>query len=109
MVSSMEEKDFGDMKEIVRAEVDVAFLRVRYWLVVTVLANLLTVGIPVLVAGVMQFTEMRATSALALENKNRLDSRTAFISLTDQRVKRIEEFLATQHGFVAAEELPTYR
>lgn len=105
----MQNEEVANVKDVVREEVEIAFLRVRYWLVVTVLANLITVGGPVLFAGVVQYNEMRETSKLAESNKARLDSRTSFIAGTELRIIRIEEFLNEQHGYKPGAPPPQYK
>ena len=97
------------MKEIVKEEVETAFLRARYWMVVTILVNLLTVGLPAVIASVVYFNQMEETRALALRNQARLESHTVFISNATRQIEDLQQFLKKTQDYKPPEDLPTYK
>ena len=97
------------IKEIVHEEIATAFLRVRYWIVVSVLVNITTMRLPAVVVGALYYSQVETTSALAVNNADRLNSRTRFIENTDRRMVSVEKFLEKEYGYQKPAELPFYK
>ena len=87
------------VKHIVHEEISTAFLRVRLWIVVGVLTNMLTIGLPAVVAGALYYSQVETTSAIARDNQRRLDSRSSFIDRSESRMGSLEKFLEEKHGY----------
>jgi hypothetical protein len=96
------------VKAIVHEEIATAFLRVRLWIAVGVLANMLTIGLPAVVAGALYYSQVEQTSLLARANERRLDSRTVFIDRSEARIGSMEEFLREKHGYTPPLDPPKY-
>lgn len=99
----MNQSDHDEVKTIVRQEVDNGFLRVRYWIVVSVLAQV----VPVLIFGTLFYAQMQSSYDLAVDNQRRLNSRSDFIAYSNARFREIEDHLK-EEGFKPAPPPPSY-
>lgn len=109
MTQEMDAASQKQVKAIVHEEIATAFLRVRLWIVVSVLANMITIGLPAVVAGALYYSQVEYTATLALENATRLDSRTTFIDHSELRIGNMEQFLAEEHGYKSPAAPPKYK
>ena len=99
----MNAADHDEVKKIVREEVDHGFLRVRYWIAVSVLAQV----VPVLIFGTLFYAQAQQGYSLSLENQRRLNSRSEFIEYSNARFRAIEQFLEKQ-GYKPPTPPPNY-
>lgn len=85
---------------VVNKDISLAISSFKVWLMATILSNVVLIGVPALyVFFTTQFTSQAAYD-IAKDNKARLDSRSAWIDDTDQRLDRIEQHLQATGNYV---------
>lgn len=108
MNNEMDASSQKQVKLIVHEEISTAFLRVRLWIVVGVLTNMLTIGLPAVVAGALYYSQVETTSAIARDNQRRLDGRSSFIDRSENRIGALEKFLEEKHSYTPPNAPPEY-
>ena len=90
------------LRNEVKQDIQLAVANFKVWLLVTVLSNVIMIGIPALYVFFNTTNTTQAALAMAQDNTKRLNDRTQFMTSTDARLSSIERHLQTKDQFVPA-------
>lgn len=86
------------LRQEVKKDIQLAIANFKVWLLVTVLSNMILIGVPALYVFFSTTNTAQTALNVALESKTTLEGRSAWISRTDMRLTTLERHLE-QSGF----------
>lgn len=100
-VTPHESEELSRLRNEVKQDITIAIANFKIWLLITVLSNVILIGVPALYV----FFTTQNTSALALAiantNREKLDDRLLWITRTDARIQALERFEAEKNAYQA--------
>lgn len=104
-----EAKELHLLPSEVKKDIELAIANFKIWLLITVLSNVMLIGVPALY--VFFSTTNTASTALqmALNDRERLDARAVWIAQTESRLQNMERHLHVTDQYVAPQPAPLPR
>ena len=100
-----------ETKDLITGAVEHAILKVKYWVLLGILSNMVVVAIPLGAFSYQVYIKQDRTERLAQTNFNILDDRKSVIISNDYRIRKLEGYLRTKYDYEAPSntEIPSIR
>ena len=95
-----EKEQIAELKVNFTRDIALALSNFKVWLLLSILSNIVLIGLPALYVFFSTTNVAQTALALATESSHRLNDRANFISRTDNRLTNVEAYLQAHGSFV---------
>jgi len=108
-MTSDEAKELHLIRTEVKKDIELAIANFKIWLLITVLSNVVLIGVPALYVFFSTTNTASTALTMALNDRERLDARGVWIAQTESRLQNIERHLQQTNGYTPPQPAPLPR
>ena len=108
-VTDAEKQQFDLLRAEVKQDINLAIANFKIWLLVTVLSNVVLIGVPALYVFFSTTNTAQTALTMTLNQQAKLEERAQWISRTETRLQVIERQLQEKTGFSPSAPQPLPR